>query len=74
LGPENNLLAQLGVMQDGRSNVAAEYGRFATTVPNIFAAGDARRGQILVVWAIHEGRAVAREVDRWLMGETSLPF
>lgn len=73
LGPENPLLTQLGVVQDGRSNVAAEYGRFATNVPGIFAAGDARRGQSLVVWAIHEGRAAAREVDRWLMGETDLP-
>ncbi len=73
LGPENPLLTQLGVVHDGRSNVAAEYGRFATNVPGIFAAGDARRGQSLVVWAIHEGRAAAREVDRWLMGETDLP-
>jgi glutamate synthase (NADPH/NADH) small chain len=73
LGPENILLTQLGVTQDSQSNVAADYGRFATTVPGIFAAGDARRGQSLVVWAIHEGRAAAREVDRWLMGETNLP-
>lgn len=73
LGPENPLMTQLGVAQDGRSNVAAEYGRFATNVPGIFAAGDARRGQSLVVWAIHEGRTAAREVDRWLMGETDLP-
>lgn len=72
LGPENRLLQQLGVEQDGRSNVAALYGRFQTNVPTIFAAGDARRGQSLVVWAINEGRAAAREVDRWLMGETTL--
>lgn len=73
LGPENSLLQQLGVDQDGRTNIAAPYGRFQTNIPHIFAAGDARRGQSLVVWAINEGRAAAREVDRWLMGETSLP-
>lgn len=73
LGPEYPLLTQLGVVQDSRSNVAAEYGRFATNVPGVFAAGDARRGQSLVVWAIHEGRSAAREVDHWLMGETDLP-
>jgi glutamate synthase (NADPH/NADH) small chain len=73
LGPEYGLPQQLGVEVDGRSNVAAPYGRFQTNVPDIFTAGDARRGQSLVVWAINEGRAAAREVDRWLMGETTLP-
>ncbi|HEX6386635.1 MAG TPA: glutamate synthase subunit beta, partial [Anaerolineae bacterium] len=73
LGPEAELLAQLGVEQDQRSNARAEYGPFATSVEGIFAAGDARRGQSLVVWAINEGRGAAREVDRWLMGETDLP-
>jgi glutamate synthase (NADPH/NADH) small chain len=73
LGPEGGLLAQLGVDVDVRSNAFAEYGRFQTNVPHIFAAGDARRGQSLVVWAINEGRGAAREVDRWLMGETDLP-
>jgi len=73
LGPEGGLPAQLGVAQDGRSNIDAPYGRFQTSAPGVFAAGDARRGQSLVVWAIHEGRAAAREVDRWLMGETNLP-
>jgi glutamate synthase (NADPH) small chain len=73
LGPEEGLLHQLGVEQDARTNIAAPYGRFQTNVPNIFAAGDARRGQSLVVWAINEGRAPAREVDRYLMGETNLP-
>ncbi|MCA9936993.1 MAG: FAD-dependent oxidoreductase, partial [Anaerolineales bacterium] len=71
LGPENPLLAQLGVAQDGQ-NVGAGYGRFQTNIPHIFAAGDARRGQSLVVWAINEGRGAAREVDRWLMGKTDL--
>ena len=64
---------QLGAAQDGRSNVAAPYGRYQTSAPDVFAAGDARRGQSLVVWAIHEGRGAAREVDRYLMGETNLP-
>jgi NADPH-dependent glutamate synthase beta subunit-like oxidoreductase len=73
LGPENPLLEQFGVETDGRSNVLAEYGRFQTSVDGVFTAGDARRGQSLVVWAINEGRGAAREVDRWLMGETDLP-
>jgi len=53
--------------------VKAEYGQYATSVPGVFAAGDARRGQSLVVWAINEGRGAARECDRWLMGATELP-
>jgi glutamate synthase (NADPH) small chain len=73
LGPEENLLDQLGVERDARSNVKADDGRFATSVKGVFAAGDMRRGQSLVVWAIHEGRAAAREVDRYLMGGTLLP-
>jgi glutamate synthase (NADPH/NADH) small chain len=72
-GPENQLLDQLGVEKDPRTNAKAEYGRFATNVPGIFAAGDMRRGQSLVVWAINEGRGAARECDRYLMGETLLP-
>jgi glutamate synthase (NADPH/NADH) small chain len=67
------LLEQLGVAQDERSNAKADYDRFATSVPGVFAAGDMRRGQSLVVWAINEGRGAAREVDRYLMGETELP-
>ncbi len=73
LGPEQTLLDQFGVERDARSNVWAEYGKFMTHVEGVFAAGDARRGQSLVVWAINEGRGAAREVDRWLMGESSLP-
>lgn len=72
-GPENHLLDQLGVEKDPRSNAKAEHGKFATSLPGIFAAGDMRRGQSLVVWAINEGRGAARECDRYLMGETSLP-
>ena len=73
LGPENPVLTQLGVEQDPRSNAKAAYGKFITNVEGIFAAGDARRGQSLVVWAIKEGRGAARAVDAWLMGETDLP-
>jgi glutamate synthase (NADPH/NADH) small chain len=72
LGPEDQLLASLGVERDERSNARAEYGRFTTNVPGVFSAGDMRRGQSLVVWAIHEGRGAAREVDRYLMGATQL--
>jgi glutamate synthase (NADPH/NADH) small chain len=71
-GPESQLLDQLGIDKDGRSNARAEYGSFHTSVEGIFAAGDMRRGQSLVVWAINEGRGAARECDRWLMGQTDL--
>jgi glutamate synthase (NADPH/NADH) small chain len=73
LGPENQLLDQLGVEKDPRSNAKAEHGKFATSVRGVFAAGDMRRGQSLVVWAINEGRGAARECDRYLMGDTQLP-
>jgi glutamate synthase (NADPH/NADH) small chain len=72
-GPESPVLDQLGVERDPRTNAKAEYGRFATNVPGVFAAGDMRRGQSLVVWAINEGRGAARECDRFLMGNTDLP-
>jgi glutamate synthase (NADPH) small chain len=73
LGPEQPLLADLGIECDPRSNVRAEHGRFATNLTGVFAAGDCRRGQSLVVWAINEGRGAARECDRYLMGRTALP-
>jgi glutamate synthase (NADPH/NADH) small chain len=73
LGPEQALLRDLGIGCDARSNVRAEYGRYATSVGGVFAAGDCRRGQSLVVWAINEGRGAARECDRYLMGRTELP-
>jgi glutamate synthase (NADPH/NADH) small chain len=72
-GPELGLVGALGVDRDERSNVRAEYGAFQTSVPGVFAAGDVRRGQSLVVWAINEGRGAARAVDRYLMGESALP-
>jgi glutamate synthase (NADPH/NADH) small chain len=73
LGPEQPLLRDLGVATDGRSNVVAEHGSYTTSVKGVFAAGDCRRGQSLVVWAINEGRGAAREADRYLMGSTDLP-
>ncbi|MFM7396591.1 MAG: glutamate synthase small subunit [Gammaproteobacteria bacterium] len=72
-GPESSLPQDLGLELDTRYNVKAAYGEYATNVPGVFAAGDCRRGQSLVVWAINEGRGVARECDRWLMGRTDLP-
>ncbi len=72
-GPEDTIIEQLGLERDGRTNVKAEYGRFETNVEGVFSAGDMRRGQSLVVWAINEGRAAARKCDQYLMGETNLP-
>ena len=74
LGPAAaSLLAQLGVARDTRSNVKANTDDYATSVPKVFAAGDMRRGQSLVVWAIREGRQCARAVDLFLMGTSLLP-
>jgi glutamate synthase (NADPH/NADH) small chain len=72
-GPEQSLIQKLNVETDERSNVKAEYGKYTTNIEGVFAAGDMRRGQSLIVWAINEGREAARECDRYLMGETSLP-
>ncbi len=72
LGPvKNGMLETLGVKLDARSNVEAD-ANYMTSVPGVFAAGDMRRGQSLVVWAIAEGRKAAAGVDRFLMGETHL--
>lgn len=73
LGPDQALLESLKIERDPRSNVKADHGKFQTSIPKVFAAGDCRRGQSLVVWAFNEGRGAARECDRWLMGETNLP-
>ena len=73
LGPEDTMLDQLDLERDPRSNVQAKEGEYTTNVPGVFAAGDMRRGQSLVVWAFKEGREAAREVDRYLMGTTDLP-
>jgi glutamate synthase (NADPH/NADH) small chain len=73
LGPEQPLLDALGVERDPRTNIKAEHGKYQTSIPKVFAAGDCRRGQSLVVWAFNEGRGAARECDRYLMGDTNLP-
>ncbi len=73
LGPEQPLLEGMGIERDARSNAKAEFEKYTTNVEGVFAAGDCRRGQSLVVWAFNEGRGAARECDRWLMGSTELP-
>jgi glutamate synthase (NADPH/NADH) small chain len=74
LGPvQTGLLEQLGVVKDPRGNVAADTENYRTSLPKVFAAGDMRRGQSLVVWAIREGRQCARAVDEFLMGCSELP-
>ncbi|MCK0472053.1 glutamate synthase subunit beta [Halalkalibacter sp. APA_J-10(15)] len=72
-GPEERIIEELSLQTTGRSTIDAEYGEYSTNVPGVFAAGDNRRGQSLVVWAIHEGREAARECDRYLMGSSNLP-
>jgi glutamate synthase (NADPH/NADH) small chain len=74
VGPvQTGLLQELGVEKDARSNVAANVQTYRTSVPKVFAAGDMRRGQSLVVWAIREGRQCAAAVDEFLMGRSLLP-
>ncbi|NGP89410.1 glutamate synthase subunit beta [Fodinibius halophilus] len=73
LGPESPLLDQFNIERDGRTNAKADHGDYRTNIEGIFAAGDMRRGQSLIVWAINEGRGAARECDRFLMGSTELP-
>ena len=76
VGPQAHLLNAFGVEKDARGNARATtdgQGCYATSVPKVFTAGDMRRGQSLVVWAIREGRQCAREVDAFLMGGSSLP-
>ncbi|MGE0372582.1 MAG: glutamate synthase subunit beta [Gammaproteobacteria bacterium] len=69
----SGLLEELGVTRDARGNVAADTEKYQTSIPKVFAAGDTRRGQSLVVWAIREGRQAAHAVDKFLMGRTELP-
>ncbi|KAJ3300799.1 glutamate synthase [NADH] [Blyttiomyces sp. JEL0837] len=73
LGPENEILKQLAVKQTPQSNVETPRGMYSTSVPGVFAAGDCRRGQSLIVWGINEGRQAARDIDLYLMGNTRLP-
>ena len=75
--PTRDIIAQLaaeaGVELDARGNVKADTSAYRTSVPRLFAAGDMRRGQSLVVWAIREGRQCARAIDESLMGASQLP-
>jgi len=76
LGPEAAAIDALGLEKDPRSNIktkGAGLNKYATSVPGVFAAGDCRRGQSLIVWGINEGRGAAEEVDRYLSGKSSLP-
>ncbi|MBT3889216.1 MAG: FAD-dependent oxidoreductase, partial [Planctomycetaceae bacterium] len=75
LGPEHYVVEALKdeIQLDPRSNYQATHGEFTTSIPGVFAAGDCRRGQSLVVWAINEGRGAARAIDLHLMGSTTLP-
>ena len=72
-GPEQEIIEKFELETDERSNVKAEFENYQTNIEGVFAAGDMRRGQSLVVWAINEGRGAARECDRFLMGTTQLP-
>ena len=72
LGAQSYVADAFGVELNARTNVATEAGKYATNVEKVFTAGDMHRGQSLVVWAIHEGRNVAKEVDKYLMGYTNL--
>ena len=69
----DDMVGQLGLEMDGRGNVKADDRAYVTSRQNVFAAGDMRRGQSLVVWAIREGRQAAHAIDKALMGKTDLP-
>ena len=73
LGPEQYIAEGMGLETDPRSNFQATHGKFATNIDGVFAAGDCRRGQSLVVWAINEGRGAARAIDTFLQGSSNLP-
>ncbi len=73
LGPEQYIAKSLNLEVDARSNFQALHGKFATNIEGVFAAGDCRRGQSLVVWAINEGRGAARAIDIYLRGTSNLP-
>ena len=75
VNPLASVLDAFGIVKDARGNAKAhtDEGGYRTNIDKVFAAGDMRRGQSLVVWAIREGRQAAREVDGYLMGSTNLP-
>ena len=74
VGPEKvGMLEQIGVQLDNRGNVVADKNTWMTNIEGVFSAGDMRRGQSLIVWAIAEGRSAAAGIDKYLMGNTDLP-
>ena len=73
-GSETTIAEQLGLDFDGRTNIKASESDYATNVPGVFVAGDQRRGQSLIVWAISEGRQAAHHIDSYLMGSSNLPL
>jgi glutamate synthase (NADPH/NADH) small chain len=73
LGPEQYVAESLKLEVDPRSNYQAVHGQYTTNIEGVFAAGDCRRGQSLVVWAINEGRGAARAIDTFLEGHSNLP-
>ncbi|MEE3245086.1 MAG: FAD-dependent oxidoreductase, partial [Bacteroidota bacterium] len=73
-GSEPTVAEQLGIKMDARTNIEASIDNYMTNVPGVFAAGDSRRGQSLIVWAISEGRQAAHHVDTYLMGSSDLPL
>jgi len=72
VSPEHYVSDSAGIELDDRGNYRAEYGKYTTNRDKVFTAGDCRRGQSLVVWAINEGREAAREIDLFLMGDSVL--
>jgi glutamate synthase (NADH) len=74
LAPQAQIHKKLGLTTDPRGNIASAPGGYMTSMDGVFAAGDCRRGQSLVVWGLAEGRSVAQNVDKYLMGSTHLPM
>ena len=72
IGPEKNILDNFGISLNKENNINSAYGEFTTNIEGIFSAGDARRGQSLVVWAMNEGRGAALQIDRYLQGKSRL--
>ena len=72
VGPEKNILDNFGISLNKEHNIESAYGEFTTNVEGVFSAGDARRGQSLVVWAMNEGRGAALQIDRYLQGKSRL--
>jgi NADPH-dependent glutamate synthase beta subunit-like oxidoreductase len=72
IGPDQTLINQMGIDLDERNNISAAHGSFETSKEGVFTAGDCRRGQSLVVWAMNEGRGAALSIDRYLQGSSSL--